>query len=71
MSGTPARASRWCRGLDEARGRPSCLKLEEEEEEDGGEAWGSSKEEDEAVQLVGVDLRRPPASSGEVEGLQW
>jgi len=42
MVGTPARASRWCRGLGEARGRPSCLKLEEEEEEDGGEAWGSS-----------------------------
>ena len=40
MSGTPVRASRWCRGLGEARGRPSCLKLEEEEqvgEDLGGE----------------------------------
>ena len=62
MGGTPARASRWCRGLGEARGRPSCLKLEEEEEEDGGEAWGSSKKEEEVVvvHLIGVDLRRPP-----------
>ena len=33
MSGIPARASRWCIGLGEARSRPACLKLEEEEEE--------------------------------------
>ena len=61
MSGTPARASRWCRGFGEARDRPSWLKLEEEEVKLG--ETPSSKEEDkvEAVQLVGIDLRRTPA----------
>jgi len=31
-SATPARASRWWRGLGEARAHCSCLKLEEEEQ---------------------------------------
>jgi len=63
MSGTPAKASRWCRELGEARGRPSCLKLEEEKMEVKlGEAHSSKKEDEvKAVQLVDVDLRRPPA----------
>ena len=70
-SATPARASRWWRGLGEARARRSCLKLEEEEQvgEDLGET-PCSKEEDEVevVQLVGVDLRRPPTMLRRGEG---
>ena len=75
-SATPKRASKWCRRLDEARARPSCLKLKEEEQvgKDFGET-PCSKEEDEVevVQLIGISLRCPPVKRWRGGGavLQW
>ena len=48
-------------GLGEAQGRPHAWSLKKRKEKLGGDPSSKEEDEGEVEQLVGVDLRRPPA----------